>query len=139
MLELLTTFNVYCYLQKFTAWKLSIIKLSDLEKKKHASPVINEFFYLSGSVSGFRILVSFPESGFRLFHTPLLKGRRRATTDTISKNLKPNQYTYAKNKNRLSVNCAVAKIYLTRIGMMNGYYRKKTFLKADSFFPSVSL
>ena len=128
MLELLTTFNVYCYLQKFTAWKLSIIKLCDLEKKKHTSPVINEFFYLSGSVSG-----------FRLFHTPLLKGRRRATTDTISKNLKPNQYTYAKNKNRLSVNCAVAKIYLTRIGMMNGYYRKKAFLKADPFFPSVSL
>ena len=54
MLELLTTFNVYCCLQKFTPWKLSIIKLCDSEKK-HASPIINEFFYLSGSVSGFRI------------------------------------------------------------------------------------
>ena len=73
------------------------------------------------------------------FNSTLLKGRRRATTDRISKNLKPNQYTYAKNKNRLSVNCAVAKIYLTQIGMINGYYRKKTFLKADPFFPSVSL
>ena len=48
-------------------------------------------------------------------------------------------YTYAKNKNRVSVNCAVEKIYLTQIGMMNGYYRKKTFLKADPFFPSVLL
>ena len=87
---------------------------------------------------------SFTEMDVRLdgrfhFYSTLLKGRRRATTDRISKNLKPNQYTYAKNKNRLSVNCAVAKIYLTQIGMMNGYHRKKTFLKADPFFLSVSL
>ena len=84
---------------------------------------------------------SFTEMHVRLdgrfhFNSTLLKGRRRATTDRISKNLKPNQYTYAKNKNRVSVNCAVAKIYLTQIGMMN---RKKTFLKADPPFPSVSL
>ena len=87
---------------------------------------------------------SFTEMHIRLdgrfhFNSTLLKGRRRATTDRISKNLKPNHYTYAKNKNRLSVTCVVAKIYLTQIGMMNGYYRKKTFLKADPFFPSVSL
>ena len=70
MLELLTTFNVYCYLQKVIPWILSIIKLCDLGKKKHASSIINEFFYLSCSISGFRIPVPFPESRFRLFHMP---------------------------------------------------------------------
>ena len=63
MLELLTTFNVYCYLQKFTPWTLSIIKQCDLEKK-HASPIINEFFYLPSSISGFWILDSGSVSGF---------------------------------------------------------------------------
>ena len=97
------------------------------------------FVFLSKALSA-----SFTEMHVRLdgrfhFNSTLLKGRRRATTDRISKNLKPNQYTYAKNKNRVSVNCAVAKIYLTQIGMMNGYYWKKTFLKANPFFPSVSL
>ena len=70
---------------------------------------------------------SFTEMHVRLngrFHlnSTLLKGGRRAKSDRILKNSKPNQYTYAKNKNRLSVNCAVAKIYLTQTGMMNGYY-----------------
>ena len=79
-------------------------------------------------------VASFTEMHVRLdgrfhFNSTLLKGRRRATTVRISKNLKPNQYKYAKNKNRLSVNCAVAKIHLTQIGIMNGYYRKKTFQK----------
>ena len=57
MLELLTTFNVYCYLQKFTPWKLSIIKLCDLEKKNMLHPLSTSFFIclVSGSVSGFRI------------------------------------------------------------------------------------
>ena len=31
--ELVTMFNVYCYLQKFTLWKLLIIKLCYFEKK----------------------------------------------------------------------------------------------------------
>ena len=93
------------------------------------------FFFFSKARSA-----SFTEMHVRLdgrfhFNSTLLKCRRRATTDRISKNLKPNQYTYAKNKNRVSVNCAVAKIYLIQIGMMNGYYRKKTFLRADPFFP----
>ena len=90
-------------------------------------------FFFSKARSG-----SFTEMHVRLdgrfhFKSTLLKGRRRAKTDIISKNLKPNWYTYAKNKNRLIVNCAVAKIYLTQIGMMNGYYRMKTL--ADPFFP----
>ena len=44
------------------------------------------------------------------FNSTLLKASSRATTDRISKNFKPNQYTYAKNNNWVSVNCAVANI-----------------------------
>ena len=33
------------------------------------------------------------------FNSTLFKGSRRAMTDRISKNFKPNQYTYVKNKN----------------------------------------
>ena len=44
------------------------------------------------------------------FNSTLLKGSRRATTDRISKNFKPNQYAYAENNNWVSVNCAVANI-----------------------------
>ena len=47
---------------------------------------------------------SFTEMHVRLdgrfhFNSTLLKGSRRATTDRISKNFKPNQYAYAKNNN----------------------------------------
>ena len=44
------------------------------------------------------------------FNSTLLKGSSRATTDRISKNFKPNQNTYAKNNNWVTVNCAVANI-----------------------------
>ena len=61
MLELLTTFNVYSYLQKFNAWKLSIIRLCDLEKKNMLHPL---------STSSFICLVPvpapFPGSEFRI-------------------------------------------------------------------------
>ena len=54
MLELLTTFNVYCYLQKFTPWILSIIKLCDLGKKNMLHLLSTNFFIC---------LVPFPDSG----------------------------------------------------------------------------
>ena len=70
MLELLTTFNVYSYLQKFNAWKLSIIKLCDLEKKTcftHYQRVLLFVWFR------FRLRFRVPNSGFRLFHTPIWK------------------------------------------------------------------
>ena len=57
MLELLTTFNVYCYLQKFTPWILSIIKLCDLAKK-HMLHLLSTNFFIC--------LVPFPDSSFSI-------------------------------------------------------------------------
>ena len=39
MVELLTMFNVYCYLPKFSLWKLFIIKLCETKNMLH---IINE-------------------------------------------------------------------------------------------------
>ena len=61
--------------------------------------VYSSFFFFSKAR-----IASFTEMHVRLdgrshFNSTLLKGSRRAMTDRISKNFKPNQYTYAKNKN----------------------------------------